>query len=643
MENKGLLVGKKCLVIDPSIKNENDKTFCFWAKETDPIVQNLKHVISHSWDKIQIDSSPASSISPLKYYHITSIDLFNEAKAILKKHQISHITASIKTISKEVSLKVETYDHQYFEANWIFDSRPPDLSSVQRSTSFLYQSFIGFKVKLHTKEFESSTYRMMDFDIPQGDSTQFMYVLPYSKSTGLVEMTRFGKEKKSEKEATPELNKYIGSNFGNFDVLDIERGVIPMSPKIPQMGLVNNWVMIGTRAGNVKPSTGFAFKNMFQQAKDICDNQKLKHSQISLNRRFVMYDQLLLVILSLWPHMGKPIFQRLFAIQKPGFVLKFLDEKTTFWQEAHLFSKLQIFTFLKALVYWCFIELKQFKSLTVLLSITALCLLLDKIIFVSTENLAYGLLIIGLFVVGIPHGALDNLVFGLENKNQNIWLFSLFYIGLMIPIFLLWNFMPFAGLISFLIYSAWHFGQSDMAQWKIHNSFFGLIWGTLFLGFLLLTHLSEFNQVLFYLKISPIEDSPIWNYITFFFLFLSVGLAGYHKSREWFFMIIFFVMSSFIPLVISFGLYFIFYHSWNGWAHLKKKLAISHQKMYLHALPFNLGALLIFGLVFLKMDQVFLENVSYFFVFLSCISFPHILLMHRFYKQTQPNKKDCSY
>jgi lycopene beta-cyclase len=643
MENKSLLDGKKSLIIDPSTKLENDKTFCFWATETDPIVQELKHIISHSWNKIQIDSAPASTISPLNYYHIKSIDLFNEAKAILQKHQIRHLTASVKTIYKEESFKVETNDNQAFESNWIFDSRPPDLSSVQKSTSFLYQSFIGFKVKLHSSEFESSTYRMMDFEIPQGDSTQFMYVLPYSKSTGLVEMTRFGKERITEEKATAELNIYIASNFGDFEVLEIERGVIPMSPMIPQMGLVDKWVMIGTRAGNVKPSTGFAFKNMFLQAKEICDNQKLNHPHIKQKRRFVLYDQLLLIILSLWPDLGKPIFQRLFTIQKPGFILKFLDEKTTVWEEAHLFSRLQIFTFLKAFVYWFFIELKRFKSLSILLLISMLYILLDKTSALSTENLAYGLLIIGLFAVGIPHGALDNLVSGLKNKNQNVWVFSLAYIGLMIPIFLIWNLLPLAGLVSFLLYSAWHFGQTDMVQWKIHNTFLGLIWGTLFLGFLLLSHLNEFNQVLLYFKIAPIKDSPIWNYLTSFFLLVSMGLAAYHKSREWFFMIVFIALSSFIPLIISFGLYFVFYHSWNGWAHLKKELAFSHRKMYLHSLPFNIGAILIFGLAFLKMDQVFLENVSYFFVFLSCISFPHILLMHRFYKQTQPNKKDYSY
>jgi Brp/Blh family beta-carotene 15,15'-monooxygenase len=475
---------------------------------------------------------------------------------------------------------------------------------------------------------------MMDFRVPQGVATQFIYVLPYSETTGLVEMTRFGKEKITEVEAGQELNEYIRFNYGEFELLDIEKGVIPMSPSIPRLPEIEGWVMIGTKAGNVKPSTGFAFKNMFHQAKEICKNDQLNHVGVKLKSRFLFYDQLLLIILSLWPKMGKPIFQRLFSVKNPGFVLRFLEEKTNPFEEVNLFSKLQIFTFLKALTFWVFMESKRFQSIVALLVLSLLYLFLGKISSLPIENMGFGILIIGLFLVGIPHGALDNLVGRLSNKNQNIWKFSIVYIILMIPVFILWYVLPLAGLLFFLLYSAWHFGQSDMAQWKINHPISGIIWGALFLGFLLLSHQNEFNQVLFFLHISPLEESPVWNYLALLFLMISLGLAGFHKSKEWFFMLIFMALSAFIPLIISFGFYFVFYHSWNGWCHLKKELLLSNQKMYLYALPFNLGAFLIFGLAFLKLDQAFLGNVSYFFVFLSCISFPHILFMHRFYQQT---------
>ena len=51
----GLLKGKKVLIVDPSEKKANDKTFCFWASEKDEIVQRFGSLYSAVWSKIAID------------------------------------------------------------------------------------------------------------------------------------------------------------------------------------------------------------------------------------------------------------------------------------------------------------------------------------------------------------------------------------------------------------------------------------------------------------------------------------------------------------------------------------------------------------------------------------------------------------
>ena len=50
---------------------------------------------------------------------------------------------------------------------------------------------------------------MMDFRVSQSNATQFIYILPYSDNSALVELTRFGKKLLKEKEAEIELDKYI--------------------------------------------------------------------------------------------------------------------------------------------------------------------------------------------------------------------------------------------------------------------------------------------------------------------------------------------------------------------------------------------------------------------------------------------------
>ena len=42
---------------------------------------------------------------------------------------------------------------------------------------------------------------------------------------------------------------------------------------------------------------------MYNHARLICDNGKLKSAKVKTNKRFHFYDQLLLIILTLWPKM----------------------------------------------------------------------------------------------------------------------------------------------------------------------------------------------------------------------------------------------------------------------------------------------------------------------------------------------------
>ena len=88
-----------------------------------------------------------------------------------------------------------------------------------------------------------------------------------------------------------------------------------------------------------------------------------------------------------------------------------------------------------------------------------------------------------------------------------------------------------------------------------------------------------------------------------------------------------------LGLLVAFGLYFIFYHSLTGWYNLKSNLKWSHLKMYTQALPFNLGAILLYWLLFVKLENSLEVNAALFLVFLSCVSFPHVICMSKFYQK----------
>ena len=625
------LEGKRILILDPDEKQENDKTFCFWAEPSDEIFQDYKSIVSNSWNKIQINNNTAQTISPLKYYHLNSIDLYNLARKIINNYDIEYLKESVLGIYKEDKLFIES-DNKIYTSSWVFDGRPPDFSKLDKKDYYISQSFFGYKISLENSTFDSDVYHMMDFRVSQHTATQFIYILPYSKTKALVELTRFGKQILNQNEAEKELEKFIQKHYGKHEILETEKGIIPMSSILPKNEIVKNCINIGTRAGNVKPSTGYAFKNMFKQAKAICSSKDFSVNKVAVNKRFLFYDQLLLIILTVWPSKGRPIFERLFKIKSSHFVLNFLDEKTSITEDLGMFTKLQVGVFVKALFLWIYWRLKPFLIPLIMVFYVIYNPLSESVSSMSMSSFQLSLLIFGLLVVGIPHGALDHLTGFISNKKKISLKFIMIYLALMVPIFLLWYWFPLLGLIFFLIYSSWHFGQTDMENWQIKSKYIGFVWGIILLGFLLLTHLDELNVVLKALEIQTLSSFKGIDVLCYSLIIFGYIISIYYKKTEWILLVTFLLFSKYINLIFAFGLYFIFHHSRLGWKHLKKSLAISHLKMYLLALPFNIGAIVLFFLFFNNFDLTLGENIAYFFIFLSCVSFPHVISMDVFYK-----------
>lgn len=633
MSKQFLLDNKKVLILEPSEKLENDKTFCFWANQKDKIYHDYESIISHRWNKIKINNQKSSSIEPIGYFHIGSSDLYNWSRRLFSEYEIEHRREKVLNIENDNAVLIETKKNKY-SAEWGFDSRPPDWKNFKDDRFNISQSFFGLKVELEEIQLETNVYHMMDFRVPQDKSTQFVYILPYSSKTALVELTRFGKEIILEDEAKKTLDDFLKKYFGTYKIIDSEKGVIPMSSRLPNQKSHKNFVNIGTRAGNVKPSTGYAFKNMYNHSKLICNNGKLSPKKVKLSRRFLFYDQLLLIILTIWPLQGKPIFERLFKIKSSNFILKFLDEKTTLKEDLSMFSKLQIWIFIKSLIFWSYWKLK--KIIVPILMIVYF--LIDKtspsseLLNLSQSNLI--IISVGLLIVGIPHGALDHLIGVFPGETKITLKFVISYLFLMLIIFLIWIFTPTIGLSLFILYSAWHFGQAETKNWNIDSNYIAFFWGLTLFGSLLLIHFDEFKEIISILGIDLGENSLLdYPLIGNLLLILPSIYAISKKHIEWLIILLFLFLSNYESLLLTFGLYFIFQHSRIGWIHLRSKLKNSNSKMFIEALPFNIGAIFLYMISIYVFKLNVEECLAYFFIFLSAISFPHVLCMHVFYKK----------
>ena len=634
LEKKRLLDGKKIIILEPHQKNKKDKTYCFWS--TSDNVEKIIPLdfIDKEWDRVIINGK-VQSLNPLKYYHVSSLTLYEKALKIIKNHNVKILK---HTLEKNQSSNRIITDNIVYEPKYSFDSRPPLIKKLQKNQFYINQSFVGWQIQTNEEVFDPQSFTMMDFEIPQDNSTQFVYVLPFDSKHALVEVTRFGEDIMSMDEGEKLLNNYL-KNYKNYQVLDIEKGCIPMTNADISTEICSNIRNMGARAGHIKPSTGYAFKSMSMDATTIVnqialENETIEPSNVQIrDNRFAFYDSLLLRILSEKSHLGKPIFKRLFQRIKAPEILYFLDEESSLSNELKIFYSLQWKPFIVA-------ALKELWNINNQIFKSFLPLVLS-ILFLAFQslNMTYltdVFLVTGLLLIGIPHGAIDHLI-ETNHFNQSVSLkFIALYLAQGAVIVLLWYMNPLLALLIFIGYSIFHFAQADFTEWKL-NSKISWIWGILFFCGILLSHPIELNEILNQLSISELPKiqgnifSSLWQDIAFGCLGLGIIMGFIQRSTAMIATSLFLLLTTQLTLIHAFGTYFIYNHSLLGWNHLRSHFQVNSLQLWKKASLFSFGAYAIFLLLYWYFGNDFGNYIGTFFVFLSAISFPHVLRMNNFY------------
>ncbi|MFY7920234.1 MAG: beta-carotene 15,15'-dioxygenase, Brp/Blh family [Chryseotalea sp.] len=637
-ERLGLLNQRNFVVIDPSFESLQNKTFCFWAEQSEIDTYNLQSLINYQWPKLQFSNHESQNVYPYQYYCVEGNTLYQQAKKVIDYHKpifysktFSEDFIQIEKDRIEVAIENDT-----FLVNRVFDNRPPVYNQPKKNESHLLQSFYGWRIIMEEKKFDTSTATLMDFDIPQQGNCQFVYVLPFSENEALVEVTKFGKTKIDREEAKLILRDY--GKTEKYIIKEEEEGCIPMSSAaLSQEKKVNkNWISTGSRANLIKPSTGYAFLKMAEDATHLSRHVESKsfttYKREKVSARFQFYDRLLLKIIEQQPERGKVIFQSLFKKIQTKEVLTFLKEKSSISDELRIFSVLPIFLFLKTAFKDVWFSLFRISPVVQTLFLTLFCILFNNLQIQQAIWLLIGL---GFFTIGIAHGAIDHVTHQNIRNNVDLLKFIVSYVGKGILLGLLWYWQPDFALLAFLIFSAWHFGQADFEAWKLPSSFFSFLWGTFILGFLLMSHYEETITIVEFLpgliSVNSLKNLPTDSLLFIQVFLYGIGIALAVYTRNVYILLSLFNLYLFIylPLLISFGLFFIFQHSQHGFTFLKNQLNISTKQFILKALPFSLaGSLFIISFIYFA-DQ---PNWGLFFILLSCLSMPHVISMDIFYK-----------
>lgn len=353
MLQSGQFTGKKILLIDKAPKTANDRTWCFWEKQPgffEPIVHK-------SWQQLWFHGTAHSglhNIHPYTYKMIRGIDFYQYCFHIIRKHpDVTIEYANVKRIDNKGDHAVLETDQQYYEADHIFSSIPVDKPSPGKREYYLLQHFKGWVITTPQPVFNPAEATIMDFRVSQEQGTAFVYVMPFTANSALVEYTVFSDQVLAPAEYDKALKTYLSNllTINDYNIVEEESGAIPMTNV--RFAADNGAVtFLGTAGGQTKASSGYTFQFIQKQTAQLVNAManKKKHlvNQHFLNKRFQWYDGILLNILSQHKLPGAFIFTELFKKNKATAILQFLDNETSLLQEMSIITVLPKRVFIRA-------------------------------------------------------------------------------------------------------------------------------------------------------------------------------------------------------------------------------------------------------------------------------------------------------
>lgn len=263
-----------------------------------------------------------------------------------------------------------------------------------------------------------------------------------------------------------------------------------------------------------------------------------------------------------------------------------------------------------------------------------------------------------ILLLGIPHGAIDNILVKQDLPVSNAHFIAL-YVAIIGINMLLWIVLPQAAYVLFLLLSAFHFGQSQFSHYfknrRLVHRALSFSWGLAVLSALILFNIEQIDQLTSghpdFASFAPLHP---FSFIQFLFgtataatLVILIWLAFFHRELkrehvllETIILALIFTTFYLVPLIIGFTLYFVVLHSYKvlgeEYRFLRLADTVKSRFGFIKLLtPFSLLSFLgIAALFFLIYFGVI--DISYGYcvlIIISSITLPHVFVMNQFYKR----------
>jgi lycopene beta-cyclase len=278
--------------------------------------------------------------------------------ALQSKSNIELHTGKIADIGDTATGAFVVVDGERIEAKYVFNSilrtSSEGLAAVQKKHHLL-QHFKGWVIHTPEPVFDPARATFMDFTVSQAHGTTFMYVLPTSAITALVEYTLFTEQLLDDTAYDAALKAYISNQLGihTYTIEHIEFGIIPMTNadfSSKQARVIN----LGVAGGQAKPSSGFAFQFIQRKTAAIAAQLvkgEVPDQRLSLqDKKFLLYDSTLLHVLTRKQMAGDAVFSAIFQKNPMQRVLRFLENRSSIVDDLHIMGSVPTHIFMPAAI-----------------------------------------------------------------------------------------------------------------------------------------------------------------------------------------------------------------------------------------------------------------------------------------------------
>ena len=344
------------LIIDRDRKEHNDRTWCFWTDHPTP----YDHLVYHRWDQAEFISPTFRrryDLAPYQYQMIRGIDFYEAARSELAGDRVDFLQARVEEVQDSRTAAQVLTDRRSYMGRWVFDSTftPKDYFRGPAGYHYLKQHFKGWEVETPDDRFEPNVATLFDFRTPQKGAMRFFYVLPFDRRHALVEYTLFSSQLLKPHEYDRAIAEYLETTLGipKYRTTATETGIIPMTDMPFTRRLGSRVMAIGTKGGQVKPSSGYAFLRILADAEAVALSLEKNGQPFDARAstwRYRLFDAIMLDVMDRHGGRMADIFTALFRKNSIQHIFRFLDESASPLEDLRLIASLPPGPFVQGLL-----------------------------------------------------------------------------------------------------------------------------------------------------------------------------------------------------------------------------------------------------------------------------------------------------